>query len=211
LKTVLLLAAVLAVAYIAAQASAPQAAYEDADLPDQQTTLLEDVEIAMDPSTYTPVGVPPIAEADNTRAFLDMLAYSEGTDGPDGYRTMFGGRLFDSYADHPRQYFPFTDGAGRQLKTSAAGRYQFLARTWDGLRSKLGLPDFGPASQDAAALELVRQRGALNDVKAGRITEACAKCAPIWASLPGAGYSQPERKITSLLAAYRTAGGYLEA
>ena len=26
-----------------------------------------------------------------------MIAYSEGTSGPDGYRTLFGGKLFDSY------------------------------------------------------------------------------------------------------------------
>jgi muramidase (phage lysozyme) len=146
----------------------------------------------------------------NTRAFLDMLAYSEGTT-RNGYATLFGGGTFDSFADHPRRLFRFTDGAGRQLKTTAAGRYQFLARTWDSLRDKLNLPDFGPESQDAAALELIRQRGALADVKAGRVSAAIAKCAPIWASLPGAGYNQPEHKLSSLVAAYQNAGGAVTA
>ena len=45
--------------------------------------------------------------------------------------------------------------------------------------ASLNLSDFGPDAQDAAALELVRQRGALADVQAGRIVQACAKCAPI--------------------------------
>jgi lysozyme len=177
----------------------------------QTTTVFEDAIVAISPSTYVPADVPPDQAAVNVRAFLDMLAYSEGTSGPDGYRMMFGGRLFDSFADHPRVYWPFTNGRGERLTTSAAGRYQFLARTWDTLRARLGLPDFGPESQDAAALELVRERGALADVQAGRIAEACRKCAPIWASLPGAGYAQPERKLPALLAAYQASGGNLEA
>lgn len=155
---------------------------------------------------------PPPSEADNNvRAFLDAIAYAEGTGGPHGYRTLFGGGLFEGFADHPRQFFTFTNKLGVQLRTSAAGRYQFLSRTWDGLRAKLDLPDFGPASQDAAAIELIRQRGALRDVQAGRFAEAVRKVAPIWASLPGAGYNQPERKLASLQAAYQAAGGTLEA
>lgn len=178
---------------------------------DQETTTLEDFVINLTPSTYIPSDVQQDVAANNTRAFLDMLAYSEGTAGPNGYQTLFGRGIFQDMSDHPRQRFSFTNSKGEKLYTTAAGRYQFLVSTWDSLRSKLNLPDFGPVSQDTAALELVRQRGALADVQAGRIVQACTKCAPIWASLPGAGYSQPERKITSLLAAYSGAGGNLEA
>lgn len=153
----------------------------------------------------------PDVSARNERAFLDMIAYAEGTGGPDGYRMMFGGGLFDSFSDHPRIYHQFTDRAGRELVTSAAGRYQFLARTWDKLQRTLDLPDFGPASQDSAALELIRGAGALRDVQAGRIEVAIRKVAPIWASLPGAGYAQPERSMSSLLAAYAAYGGNREA
>jgi lysozyme len=147
----------------------------------------------------------------NVRAFLDMIAYAEGTAMAEGYRVMFGypknpDRLITSFADHPRQYFTFTVG-GKTLKTSAAGRYQFLASTWDDLKSKLGLVDFSPASQDAACIELIRQRGALGDVRAGRTVTAINKCAKTWASLPGAGYGQPERAIASLLNQYAAAGG----
>lgn len=143
----------------------------------------------------------------NVRAFLDMIAFAEGTAGPDGYLTMFGGALANSYADHPRKRFTFTNSRGETLTTSAAGRYQFLIATWDELKKKLGLPDFSPDSQDRAAIELIRQRGALNDVKAGRVASAITKIAPIWASMPGAGYAQPERKLSALLAAYAQAGG----
>lgn len=180
------------------------------DMPDQLPGLVDELATSLNPMTYTTPAAPIDQAAANERAFLDMIAYAEGTSGADGYAMMFGGTLMDSLADHPRRLFAFTNKAGQQLKTSAAGRYQFLARTWDALRAQLGLPDFGPDSQDAAALELIRQRGALGDVQAGRIAEAVRKCAPIWASLPGAGYHQPERKLSQLLAAYQAGGGTVE-
>lgn len=177
---------------------------------DQTTDLLGDLSVMFDPSTYTPADVPPSVADANVRAFLDTIAYAEGTAGPRGYQTMFGYRYFDSYADHPRQYFPFTDGAGRSLRSSAAGRYQIIVKTWDTLRARLGLPDFSPASQDAAAIELIRERGALRDVQAGRVAAAISKCRSVWASLPGAGYAQPERSLSSLIQAYAAAGGTVE-
>lgn len=149
--------------------------------------------------------------ARNEAAFRDMLAYAEGTAGPNGYRTLFGGGLFEGFEDHPRIYAGFTNSRGERLRTSAAGRYQFLARTWDALAKKLDLQDFGPESQDRACMELVRERGALADVRAGRFSDAVRKCAPTWASLPGAGYAQPERKLSQLVATYQSAGGTLEA
>lgn len=179
--------------------------------PDQLPTAFETLMIDLTPSTYTGSNVGDATGARNERAFLDMIAYAEGTNGPNGYSTLFGGALADNLGDHPRVYKTFTNGRGETLRTSAAGRYQFLARTWDALAASLNLPDFGPQSQDAAALELVRQRGALNDVRAGRTEQAITKCAPVWASLPGAGYAQPERKLTTLLAQYRAAGGTSEA
>lgn len=172
---------------------------------DQTTSLIEDAAVFMNPSTYTPAHVSEATAQANLRAFLDMIAFAEGTASQNGYRMLFGGQLFDSYADHPRVYIPF-----RNTTTSAAGRYQILARTWDSLRTRLALPDFSPASQDAAAIELIRERGALNDVRAGRVSQAVAKVAKVWASLPGAGYDQPERKFASLVAAYANAGGTLE-
>lgn len=179
--------------------------------PDQLPNAFESFTATVNPMNYLPESVPQDTAARNERAFLDMIAYAEGTNGPNGYATAFGGGLIPSLADHPRKFYPFTNGRGEALKTSAAGRYQFLMKTWDALVAKLALPDFGPQSQDAAALELIRQRGAAADVRAGRTEQAIAKCAPIWASLPGAGYAQPERKLTTLVAQYRAAGGTTEA
>lgn len=191
--------------------------------PEQLPTFLESISVtASEAAAAIPelVGLAapapaPDQAARNERAFLDMIAFAEGTAGPDGYRAMFGypapGRLAPAdLRDHPGIFFDFTDKAGRQLKTSAAGRYQFLLRTWRDLQERLQLPDFGPDSQDRAALELIRQRGALRDVQAGRVPTAVDKVRTIWASLPGAGYAQQERKLPALLASYTQAGGNLE-
>jgi len=144
--------------------------------------------------------------ANNRAAFLLMIRTAEGTAGRDGYRTLFGGGLFDSFADHPRQVVTAMSN-GKPISSSAAGAYQFLRRTWDTLAARLGLMDFSPASQDTAALELISEAGALGDVDAGRFALAVRKVRKIWASMPGAGYGQPEVALNQLQAAYQAAGG----
>ena len=141
----------------------------------------------------------------NLRAFLAVIRAGEGTTDEEGYRRCYGGSLFDSFADHPRR----TITAGRWTST-AAGAYQFLARTWDGLVKQYAFPDFSPASQDAAAVALIAGRKALDDVLAGRIQVAIGKCNREWASLPGSPYGQPTRSMAQALATYAAAGGVLE-
>ncbi|MCY1296782.1 hypothetical protein D9M68_801160 [compost metagenome] len=58
-------------------------------------------------------------------------------------------------------------------------------------------------------MQQIRERRALDDIKAGRIPEAIEKCRNIWASLPGAGYGQREHQLEDLLAHYVAAGGVL--
>jgi len=134
----------------------------------------------------------PYLENPNVRSFLDMIGSAEGTD-KYGYNTLFGGGKVESLADHPRQLFDFTETTGRPNKTTAAGRYQFLSNTWDEQSKKLGLPDFGPQSQDLAAINLLRERGILPDVLAGNWESAVKKSGPIWASLPSSPYPQPRQ------------------
>lgn len=149
----------------------------------------------------------------NVCAFLDLIAWSEGTDNgrqptnDDGYDVVVGGGLFDSYADHPRR---LVDLPALGIKSTAAGRYQILSRYWDHYRKQLGLAGgFTPDNQDRVALQLIRECKALDDIKAGRIEQAISKCRSRWASLPGAGYGQHEHKVGNLLAAYSKAGGVL--
>jgi len=134
----------------------------------------------------------PYLENPNVRSFLGMIGSAEGTD-KYGYNTLFGGGKVESLADHPRQLFDFTETTGRPNKTTAAGRYQFLSNTWDEQVKKLGLPDFGPKSQDLAAINLLRERGILPDVLSGNWESAVKKSGPIWASLPSSPYPQPRQ------------------
>lgn len=146
----------------------------------------------------------------NVRAFLDMLAWSEGTDNgrqptrDRGYDVIVGGQLFRGYADHPRV---LVDLPKLKIQSTAAGRYQLLRRYYDAYRKTLNLRDFSPLSQDLIALQQIRERRALPLIQAGKITEAIAKVRNIWASLPGAGYGQHEQKLDRLLDVYRQAGG----
>lgn len=143
-------------------------------------------------------------------AFLDMIAFSEGTDNgkqktqDHGYDVLVGGGLFSGYTDHPRR---LVDLPKLGIKSTAAGRYQVLAKYYDHYRKQLGLSNFGPINQDRIALQLIRECKAIEDIRAGNIAAAIAKCRSRWASLPGAGYGQHEHKPTTLLAAFRAAGG----
>ena len=143
----------------------------------------------------------------NLRAFLAVLRACEGTSGPDGYRTLFGGTLFNSYDEHPR----VTIHASGYTST-AAGAYQILASSWDDYRAKTGAgKEFTPEAQDAYAVWAIRdKRKALDDVEAGRLDEAIAKCAKEWASLPGSPYGQPTRTLDYCRGVYRAAGGMPE-
>lgn len=159
------------------------------------------------------------ATADNVAAFLAMIAAAEGTDrGADPYRVCYGYRhTIRDLSDHPAitgewRGEPLDSlGAAYAGKVStAAGRYQIIRPTWQAARRALALPDFGPASQDAAAVWLIdRKPGALDAVKAGDLATAVALCASTWASLPGAGYGQPERRMAWLSERFTTAGGTL--
>lgn len=143
------------------------------------------------------------------KAFLDMLAWSEGTDKPGqptknhGYDVIVGGSRFTDFSDHPRKLVTLNP----KLKSTAAGRYQLLSKWWDAYRKQLGLKDFSPASQDAVALQQIKERGALPLIDKGDIRQAIDRCSNIWASLPGAGYGQFEHKAESLIDKFKEAGG----
>lgn len=149
----------------------------------------------------------------NIRAVLDTIAHSEGTygKGDDGYNVLCGGDLFHDYTDHPRvklyeKHDEFVKN-GKKDYSTAAGRYQILARFFDVYKKQLGLKDFGKESQDAIAIQLIKECHALDDVEAGRIKDAIVKCKSRWASLPGAGYGQHENSMSSLVSFYTNAGG----
>lgn len=158
----------------------------------------------------------------NQEAFLALIRYAEGTDKePDPYRVCYGYRhTIVSLDEHPAisgewggEKLPdeMCRNAGQKpgCVSTAAGAYQLIRPTWRGIRDRLRLADFSPASQDRAALYLITNCGALDDVLRGRLQTAVVKCSREWASLPGNIAKQPQRRKDDLLAAFEKAGGVL--
>ena len=103
-----------------------------------------------------------MVEINNQRkAFLDMLAWSEGTDNGrqktrnHGYDVIVGGELFTDYSDHPRKLVTLNP----KLKSTGAGRTSFFPVGGMPTASS-SLKDFSPKSQDAVALQQIKERGA---------------------------------------------------
>jgi muramidase (phage lysozyme) len=164
--------------------------------------------VQVNPPLTQPDGAGPASS--QVMAMLDVIARTEGTDRSigDGLRTgydvIFTFDRFTDFSDHPRRI-----RCSGSLCSDAAGRYQFLSTTWDGLR----LPDFQPAQQDLGAIELIRRRGVLMLVEAGRITDALQSLSYEWASLPYRGcegrYGQPSFCIDEVKRFFSQAGGVL--
>ena len=142
----------------------------------------------------------------NLSAFLRVIREGESSQDDAAYRMLYGGDLFDSFAAHPNV---LVTAAG--YTSTAAGAYQFLNRTWKGLANKFGYTDFSPGTQDAGAIQLIRGRGAYNDVVAGRFETAIRKCNKEWASLPGSPYGQRTLELARCKKVYEKYGGSYES
>jgi muramidase (phage lysozyme) len=160
---------------------------------------------ANDPDRYLKLANP-TARQDLTaheRAFLDMIAYSEGTLHPKGYSTLFGGEQFNLTNKHPRKVV-----CNKHLCSTAAGRYQILSRT----DKEIKVTGFNPKAQDTKALKLIRRRNALRLVRQGKVSEAIDLCSEEWASFPGSPYGQPTHTKGTLLRFFEDrVNGYLRA
>ena len=110
-----------------------------------------------------------------TRALLGTIRYAEGTAGPNGYRTMFTGKLFNDMSRHPRQI-----NSANGYSSDAAGAYQFLSPTWN----SVGGGAMTPERQDRAAVALVKNRGVNPLMPQGFTKQVADRLAPEWASFP---------------------------
>lgn len=153
-----------------------------------------------------------VMETPNVKAFLDMIAYGEGMEKePEfGYKTKVGYEKFNSYEQHPNDCVRISS---INDCSTAAGRYQFLNRTWWSLQARLRLPDFSPTSQDKAAIQLLKDYGIYDLVKQGKIDKAIFKASRVWASMPSSYHNrsfyrgQSAKRVQSLRVKYNQ---YLE-
>lgn len=144
------------------------------------------------------------------KAFLNLIAWSEGTSTSpltrnDGYDVIVTGvkgpSVFTDYSDHP-----FAHGGNvlvretPRLVSTAAGRYQLLARYWNIYRVQLELHDYSPLAQDCVALQQMKERGVNDIVDIGAAIHACSN---IWASFPGNNYGQGGHSIEKLISKYQ--------
>lgn len=162
-----------------------------------------------------------ITPSPRLRAFLDTLAFSEGTSTSkitqnQGYDIIVSGpgpdgpERFTDYSHHPFVGRPAKyvgkDRTGKDIYSTASGRYQILySLIWVPYQRMLRLPDFSPSSQDAVAIQLITECHALPDIAAGDIdgiAAAITKCKSRWASLPGSTANQGGHSMEDLLAAY---------
>lgn len=153
--------------------------------------------------------------SDNGPAFLDCIAFSEGTYkvGDRGYNCIVTSTpakpvLFSDYSSHPKRLMTMII-KGNEVKSTAAGRYQLLYRYWVAYSKSLKLASFEPVNQDRIARQQMIERGALALLEKDDFYGALVACKNIWASFPGAGYNQHEQKIETLAAVYKAAGGVI--
>jgi len=142
-----------------------------------------------------PINVPRI------RAFLDTIAVTEGTTGPQGYYRQYTGSHFSSFKDHPRD-LKCAMSNGKKLCSDAAGRYQFLSTSWDRFAPMVKTKDFSPTYQDRVAIELIREKNALEDIEEGRIEEAFRKLYMVWPSF-GETAADVEELMPKLVGIYQ--------
>lgn len=158
----------------------------------------------------------------NVTAYMTMLAHSEGSErAADPYRVCYGFiHTIVDLSEHPAvsgewkgEKLPdqtcINAGFSPGCISTAAGRYQITRPTWVRLKATLNLPNFGPAAQDDCAVQLIKERGALDLVNNGHVAQAVSLCHNEWASLPGSTSGQPQRTLTQLLGFYTNAGGVL--
>ena len=142
--------------------------------------------------------------AQNVRPFLHAIRLGEGTADEDGYRRIVGGELFDSFAHHPRRAI-WIPRYG--VWSTAAGAYQLIKDTWVSLVRMYGFEDFSPDNQDQAAVALIAEKGALDDVISGEPMIAAHKCREVWASLPDSMAGQRAVSAQQFLSEYEKWGG----
>ena len=91
-----------------------------------------------------------------------------------GYDVIVGGELFTSRSITLANLSHKTQNSNQQAPDA-----QLLSRWWDAYRKQLGLKDFSPKSQDAVALQQIKERGALPMIDRGDIKSGNRPLQPI--------------------------------
>lgn len=163
-----------------------------------------------------------LSTLDQARAMLTVIRKHESAN--DYARVAFDPFRVTDFSQHPgapamrASHPPFhilTDaqcaaaGFGPGCHTSASGAYQLTWSTWNQISTRLALTDFSPASQDAAALQLLIDLGALDALMDGDVEKAFLLSGQLkgWASMPGSKAGQGNISMETALAEFTADGG----
>lgn len=147
-------------------------------------------------------------------AFLDTISWAEtGTTNRSSsytYIVFRGAYAFKDFSTHPfvrterssSSNCRFIKRSGKVVCSSASGRYQMMDFTFQRLKSKGWIKNFSSDHQDVAAVYLIYEKGALDDVLEGRFEKAACKVGSVWASFPCNSYKQPQKTIAQLKMTY---------
>ena len=151
-----------------------------------------------------------MVEINNQRkAFLDMLAWSEGTDNGrqktrnHGYDVIVGGELFTDYPDHPRKLVTLNPKPSNQQAPDATSFFPLVGC----LPQEAILKDFSPKSQDAVALQQIKERGALPMIDRGDIRQQLTVAAISGLHCRALVMVSSSIRLDSLIAKFKEAGG----
>lgn len=148
-------------------------------------------------------------------AMLDVIIYAEGTGA--GYGTICFGEVMKAphnpeligkrnvtitdFSRHPNILVRLRSDAPPKDWSTAAGRYQFLYRTWQGLN----MPDFTPRSQDIGVVKKMQERDMIEPLLKDDFAKAVRNGNREWASFPGSPYGQPTKTLAQLEEKYKAA------
>ena len=118
-------------------------------------------------------------EDPRVQRFLDYINKYEGS--PKENQTV-GYHQFDDLSKHPNRRVKFNK---RGDKSTAAGAYQIINRTWQDQAKKQGLTDFSLENQKRAAIGVLKETGALDALMNNDFEKAKQRAARAWASIPG--------------------------
>ena len=94
-----------------------------------------------------------------------------------------GGELFTDYSDHPRKLVTLNPTNSNQQAPDATSF--FPVGGMPTASENVTEEDFSRKSQDAVALQQIKERGALPMIDRGDIRQAIDRCSNIWASTAG--------------------------
>lgn len=167
----------------------------------------------------------PLDVSANVAAFLALIRTTEGTErAPNPYAVTYAYKVTantDPGSRHPADpalgvyrwrgerlpdSYCIAAGIAPPCVSTAAGAYQFIWPTWNNLS---GGSDFSPSSQDAAAIELLAQLGALAAIERGDFVGALQRASQMagWASLPYSPSGQPRVTVQQAVDIFLAAGG----